>query len=563
MTDINLDLVPSMVSDQSSQDNKFEIKKSPLTESNDLLSSNEKSSSSNSISSYFGGRPLLNEKRGRPTPSQNYIKFNLAQPAAKSKGKNKVIKDFFKPASNPQNPYSPTNSIQKKKFDSIIQQKDKEIEELKTENAQLSLLIKKNEQNFQEEEKISNQCIISLLKELEALKKKNFSDRIHELQRKYGKSKLSKNGKGQYVEIWEDGEEMIKLKNKLERLNEAKKKLSNENLSEISSFEKSTLMREEKKLSLEKEFLELNKLDYLLDMQTYLEEESSKYNNKWPLLNQRYQILSLLGKGGYSEVYKAFDLKRKQYVACKIYFINQNWSEEVYENYIKHSLREIEVQRNMTCSKIIKQLDIFKIDDMSFCTVLELCNGKDLGAYMKKNKNLTEKEIHNIIKQILVGLEYLSSQKFKIIHYDLKPQNILFHNNEIKISDFGTCKVIDSETTNTNNIELTSQGTGTYYYLPPECFEMGRNVKINNKVDIWSLGIICYEMVYGKKPFGQGCSQDKMFDIMSDYKKINFPSQPEVSQECKDFMMKCLEWKSDKRFDVEEALSSKFISSMY
>ena len=55
-----------------------------------------------------------------------------------------------------------------------------------------------------------------------------------------------------------------------------------------------------------------------------------------------------------------------------------------------------------------------------------------------------------------------------------------------------------------SNIELTSQGIGTYYYLPPECFEVGKNVTINSKVDIWSVGVMCFEMIYGKKPFGHG-----------------------------------------------------------
>jgi tousled-like kinase len=70
-----------------------------------------------------------------------------------------------------------------------------------------------------------------------------------------------------------------------------------------------------------------------------------------------------------------------------------------------------------------------------------------------------------IIKQVINAIRYLHSLQDKVIHYDLKPQNIMFHKGKIKITDFGLCKI-----TRDDVIELTSQGVGTYWYLPPECF---------------------------------------------------------------------------------------------
>lgn len=75
-----------------------------------------------------------------------------------------------------------------------------------------------------------------------------------------------------------------------------------------------------------------------------------------------------------------------------------------------------------------------------------------------------------------------------VVHYDLKPQNIMFHNGLLKVLDFGICKTIDNEH---SKMALTSQGMGTHSYLPPETF-LTNNPLLSNKVDVWSAGIIFY-----------------------------------------------------------------------
>jgi tousled-like kinase len=118
---------------------------------------------------------------------------------------------------------------------------------------------------------------------------------------------------------------------------------------------------------------------------------------------------------------------------------------------------------------------------------------------MRKYGTVAEKEAKQIVKQLLYALKYLASLKERVIHYDLKPSNIMFHEGVIKILDFGLCKAI--ENSEDTRIELTSQGAGTYWYLPPESFEP-YNPQISSKVDIWSVGVIFYEMLFGVKPFG-------------------------------------------------------------
>ena len=246
------------------------------------------------------------------------------------------------------------------------------------------------------------------------------------------------------------------------------------------------------------------------------------------------------------------------YVACKLHQLNQNWKEEVKDNYIKHTISENQIHKEINHSKIVKHFDTIEIDNNSFCTVLEYCSGPDLATYLQRNKFIQEKEARIIITQILEGLEYLNKLPNKIIHYDLKPENIIFNNMEAKISDFGLAKIIES---NTDRVQLTSQGVGTYWYLPPECFEEKKNVNISSKVDIWSIGVILFEMFFRKKPFGQNYTQDKLLKerIMQNAKIVEIPNKPNISDECKDFIRHCLAYHQEDRYDVFQALESPFI----
>lgn len=138
-------------------------------------------------------------------------------------------------------------------------------------------------------------------------------------------------------------------------------------------------------------------------------------------LSKRYLLLSLLGKGGFSEVWRAFDLEDQRYVACKVHHVNKDWREEKKANYVRHALREKDIHRNLMHPRIVRLYDVFTIDTNSFCTVLEYCDGNDLGFYLQQNKQIPEKEARSIIMQIVSALRYLNQIKPPVIHYDLKP----------------------------------------------------------------------------------------------------------------------------------------------
>ncbi|KAH3720344.1 hypothetical protein DPMN_063241, partial [Dreissena polymorpha] len=337
---------------------------------------------------------------------------------------------------------------------------------------------------------------------------------------------------------------------------------------DIMKLRQAALKKEDVDLQLELEKLERERNLHIRELKRIHNEDSSRFKDH-PILNERYLLLNLIGKGGFSEVHKGFDLKEQRYVACKIHQLNREWKDDKKANYIKHALREYKIHKSLDHPRIVRLYDVFEIDNNSFCTVLEYCEGNDLDFYLKQNKCIPEKEARSIVCQTVSALKYLNEIKPPVIHYDLKPGNILLGHpaqngsssmtgttsvsGEIKITDFGLSKIMDDETTNHDGMDLTSQGAGTYWYLPPECFMVGKNPpKISSKVDVWSVGVIFYQCLYGKKPFGHNLSQAAILEenTILNAKEVDFPSKPPVTPEAKMFIRKCLQYKKEMRPDV-------------
>lgn len=333
---------------------------------------------------------------------------------------------------------------------------------------------------------------------------------------------------------------------------------------EILKLRSQALKREDTDLQAELEKLERERNLHIRELKRIAAEDNSRFTNQ-TVLNDRYLLLYLLGKGGFSEVHKAFDLKEQRYVACKIHQLNKEWKDDKKANYIKHALREYNIHKSLEHPRIVRLFDVFEIDTNSFCTVLELCEGNDLDFHLKQCKQLPEREARSIIVQTVSALRYLNSIKPPVIHYDLKPGNILLGagslSGEIKITDFGLSKVMDNSDDGTG-IDLTSQGAGTYWYLPPECFIVGKDPpKISSKVDVWSVGVIFYQCLYGKKPFGNNLTQAAILEENTILKatEVEFPPKPVVSNEAKFFMRRCLKYHKEERPDVMQLYGDDYL----
>jgi tousled-like kinase len=166
--------------------------------------------------------------------------------------------------------------------------------------------------------------------------------------------------------------------------------------------------------------------------------------------------------------------------------------------------------------------------------------------------------------QTMSALKYLNEIRPPIIHFDLKPGNILLgsgiYSYEAKITDFGLSKIVEHD--GPDGMELTSQGAGTYWYLPPECFIIGKEPpKISSKVDVWSIGIIFYQCLYGRKPFGHNKSQAAILEenTMLKATEVDFPPKPLVSNEAKSFIKRCLTYRKENRPDVLTLMDDHYL----
>ncbi|RAL45953.1 hypothetical protein DM860_006107 [Cuscuta australis] len=421
------------------------------------------------------------------------------------------------------------------------------------------------------------QIITDLLISVSKAERKEARMKVSEDSVRFGKVGVMRAGTV-ISEAWEEGKvlkdlnmqlrNLLELKEAIERQRRSMKKRQSDKSdivdSEAGSQEQyllfqdeiyksrlANIKREEETIMRERDRYELEKGKLMREMKRIRDEDGSRFNN-FQILNQRYALLNLLGKGGFSEVYKAFDLMEYRYVACKLHGLNAQWSEEKKQSYIRHAIREYNIHKTLVHNHIVRLWDIFEIDQNTFCTVLEYCSGKDLDAVLKATPVLSEKDARIIIIQIFHGLVYLNKRPQKIIHYDLKPGNVLFDELGIaKMTDFGLSKIVEDDV-GSQGMELTSQGAGTYWYLPPECFELSKTPFISSKVDVWSTGILLYQMLFGRRPFGHDQTQERILreDTIIKARKVEFPSKPSVSSDAKDFIRRCLTYNQAERPDV-------------
>jgi serine/threonine protein kinase len=215
-----------------------------------------------------------------------------------------------------------------------------------------------------------------------------------------------------------------------------------------------------------------------------------------------YKILEKLGSGGMGVVYKAEDLKLKRLVALKFLPPDLTQDPETKKRFIHEAQAASALQHSNICA--IHDIDETEAEQTFIC--MDFYQGETLKEKIK-DERLKIKDILNYAKQIAEGLA--GAHKKGIIHRDIKPANIMITEDGIaKIVDFGLAKL-------TGQTQLTKDGStlGTIAYMSPE---QARGAEVDHKTDIWSFGVLLYEIVTGQLPFKGDYDQAMLYSIIND-----------------------------------------------
>ena len=268
------------------------------------------------------------------------------------------------------------------------------------------------------------------------------------------------------------------------------------------------------------------------------------------IFNSQYKYISTLAKGSFGTVIKSLDLKTNKQVAVKIISKLNDAQEAI--NQLK---KEVSVLKKTNHNNIVKLYDFYETSSEIYI-IMEYIKGGTLKTYMKKNKeNLNENTTKKIIFYLLNAINYL--HKLKIIHSDIKPENIMFENEE----DISTLKLIDFGLSSFNNKE--NEYCGTFLYMAPEILFNNKKL-LTNEIDIWSVGIIMYQLLNKNiHPFFNKFElkknkKDFLLEILKKYEKSNkliFHNENYISRKAKNLLFNLLQIKSKNRIQSNLALN--------
>nr|GMD34796.1 serine/threonine-protein kinase Aurora-3 [Ipomoea batatas] len=252
-----------------------------------------------------------------------------------------------------------------------------------------------------------------------------------------------------------------------------------------------------------------------------------------------FEIGKPLGKGKFGRVYLAREIKSKYVVALKIIF-----KEQIEKYRLHHQLRrELEIQSSLRHPNVLRLYGWFHDDERIFL-ILEYAHGGELYKELRKSGTFSEEQAATYIASLTQALAYCHEKH--VIHRDIKPENLLLdHEGRLKIGDFGWSVQSKSK---------RHTMCGTLDYLAPEMVE---NKAHDYAVDNWTLGVLCYEFLYGMPPFEAESQKDTFRRIMR--VDLNFPSTPQVSAEAKNLISRLLVKDSSKRLSLEKIMDHPWI----
>lgn len=263
-------------------------------------------------------------------------------------------------------------------------------------------------------------------------------------------------------------------------------------------------------------------------------------------IEDRYEILEKIGSGGMSDVYKARCHKLNRFVAIK--FLKPEFCED--KNFVKNFQIEAQSAAALLHPNVVSVYDVNQTDGVYYI-VMEYVDGITLKKYIDRNGRLPIKEATSIAIQIAQGID--AAHNANIIHRDIKPQNVLIsREGKIKVTDFGIARTTTANTISTDIL-------GSVQYISPE---QARGGQVDNRTDIYSFGIVFYEMITGKLPFdGDSTVAIALKHIQEDVPLAGHIVDG-VPNSVSKIIEKCTQRKPDRRYQKLSSLLSDLKTSL-
>ena len=265
-------------------------------------------------------------------------------------------------------------------------------------------------------------------------------------------------------------------------------------------------------------------------------------------INDRYEIIRSIGEGGMANVYLGHDIILDRNVAIKV--LRGDLSND--EKFVRRFQREALSASSLAHPNIVEMYDVGE-DDGTYYIVMEYVEGKTLKQLLKKRGSLTLSEAIDIMSQLTDGMAHAHNSY--IIHRDLKPQNIMIKDDgQIKITDFGIAMAL-----NATQLTQTNSVMGSVHYLPPEQAS-GKGCTI--KSDIYSMGIIFYELLSGSLPF----RGDNAVEIALKHMKEPLPNlrdeNPSIPQSIVNIIKRSTAKNPKNRYDTAKEMHEDLLTAL-
>jgi len=258
----------------------------------------------------------------------------------------------------------------------------------------------------------------------------------------------------------------------------------------------------------------------------------------------------VLGKGSYGSIVLSFDLNHDMFLAIKIISLD-NLTDPKALDYLKSEIKNMQLAKH---PNVVRLLDVRR-SRSNIYLIMEYCEGGNLEKYVyDRGGRLSEKETLRILRKIIKGYKYLHS--LNIVHRDLKLANILTHQGEVKIADLGYSKLMENLKT-----DFLISRVGTMLYMSPQILEAEH---YTNKTDVWSLGIMFYQMLFGKNPWIIQNIDNSKLSVKSFLKNIRengliFPKEVKISEKSKNLIKEMLMYDEEDRLSWEEVFQEAFL----